>query len=49
MLHRVFNVKFYGPLRITNALISFLIESRGRIVNISSVSGLITRCSRCII
>ena len=42
MLHRVFNVNVYGPLRITNALISFLIESQGRIVNISSVSGLIT-------
>lgn len=42
MLHRVFNVNVYGPLRITNALISFLIESKGRIVNISSVSGLLT-------
>ena len=42
MLHRVFNVNVYGHLRITNALISFLIESQGRIVNISSVSGLIT-------
>lgn len=42
MLHRVFNVNVYGPLRITNALISFLIESQGRIVNISSVSGLVT-------
>jgi NAD(P)-dependent dehydrogenase (short-subunit alcohol dehydrogenase family) len=42
MLHRVFNVNVYGPLRITNALISFLLESQGRIVNISSVSGLVT-------
>ncbi len=42
MLHRVFNVNVYGPLRITNALISFLIESQGRIINISSVSGIIT-------
>ncbi|MFW9995202.1 MAG: SDR family oxidoreductase [Candidatus Odinarchaeota archaeon] len=42
MLHRVFNVNVYGPFRITNALISFLIESKGRIVNISSISGLLT-------
>lgn len=42
MLHRVFNVNIYGSLRITNALISFLIESQGRIVNISSISGLNT-------
>ena len=42
MLHRVFNVNVYGPLRVTNALISFLIESKGRIVNISSVAGLVT-------
>ncbi|MHA1444377.1 MAG: SDR family oxidoreductase [Candidatus Hodarchaeales archaeon] len=42
MLHRVFNVNVYGPLRITNALIPFLIKSKGRIVNISSVSGIIT-------
>ncbi|MFX0172353.1 MAG: SDR family oxidoreductase [Candidatus Hodarchaeota archaeon] len=42
MLNRVFDVNVYGPLRITNALFSFLIESKGRIVNISSVSGLFT-------
>jgi NAD(P)-dependent dehydrogenase (short-subunit alcohol dehydrogenase family) len=42
MLHRVFNVNIFGPLRITNALISYLIESQGRIINISSVSGLLT-------
>jgi len=42
MLHRVLNVNLYGPFRVTNALISFLIESNGRIVNISSVSGLLT-------
>ena len=42
MLHRVLNVNVYGSFRITNALIPFLIESKGRIVNISSVSGLIT-------
>ncbi|MHA2226556.1 MAG: SDR family NAD(P)-dependent oxidoreductase [Candidatus Hodarchaeales archaeon] len=42
ILHRVFDVNVYGPLRITNALIPFLIESGGRIVNISSSSGLST-------
>ncbi|MFX0206183.1 MAG: SDR family oxidoreductase [Candidatus Hodarchaeota archaeon] len=42
MLHRVFNINVYGPLRITNALMSFLIKSQGRIVNISSVAGLLT-------
>jgi len=42
MLHRVFNVNVYGPLRITNALIPYLIESQGRIVNVSSISGLFT-------
>jgi NAD(P)-dependent dehydrogenase (short-subunit alcohol dehydrogenase family) len=42
MLHRVMNVNVYGPFRMINALIPFIIESKGRIVNISSVSGLIT-------
>jgi NAD(P)-dependent dehydrogenase (short-subunit alcohol dehydrogenase family) len=42
MLHRVLNVNVYGPFRITNALIPFIMESEGRIVNISSVSGLLT-------
>ncbi len=42
MLHRVLDVNVYGPFRVTNALIPFLIESKGRIVNISSVSGLLT-------
>jgi NAD(P)-dependent dehydrogenase (short-subunit alcohol dehydrogenase family) len=42
MLHRVLNINVYGPFRVTNALIPFIIESKGRIVNISSVSGLLT-------
>ena len=42
MLHRVMNVNVYGPFRMINALIPFIIESKGRIVNISSVSGLLT-------
>jgi NAD(P)-dependent dehydrogenase (short-subunit alcohol dehydrogenase family) len=42
MLHRVFDVNVYGPLRVTNALIPYLAESKGRIVNVSSISGLFT-------
>ncbi|MHA2095504.1 MAG: SDR family NAD(P)-dependent oxidoreductase, partial [Candidatus Hodarchaeales archaeon] len=41
-LHRVLNVNVYGPFRITNALIPFIMKSKGRIINISSVSGLLT-------
>ncbi|MFW9855122.1 MAG: SDR family oxidoreductase [Candidatus Thorarchaeota archaeon] len=42
MLHRVFDVNVYGPLRVTNALAPYIIKSKGRIVNISSISGLFT-------
>ncbi|MFW9779756.1 MAG: SDR family oxidoreductase [Candidatus Heimdallarchaeota archaeon] len=42
MLHRVFDVNVYGPLRVTNALIPYIVKSKGRIVNISSISGLFT-------
>ncbi|MFX1512598.1 MAG: SDR family oxidoreductase [Promethearchaeota archaeon] len=38
-LHRLFNVNVFGVHRITNALFPFLVESKGRIVNIGSVSG----------
>jgi NAD(P)-dependent dehydrogenase (short-subunit alcohol dehydrogenase family) len=41
-LYRVFNVNLYGIHRMTRALIPFLIESHGRIVNISSISGFLT-------
>ena len=41
-LNRIFDVNLYGIHRMTRALIPFLIESHGRIVNISSISGFIT-------
>ena len=41
-LYRVFNVNLYGIHRMTRALVPFLIESHGRIVNISSISGFLT-------
>lgn len=42
--HQVMNVNLYGVRRVTNALLPFLranIQSKSRIINISSVSGLI--------
>ncbi len=41
-LYRVFDVNLYGIHRMTKALIPFLIESHGRVVNISSISGFLT-------
>ncbi|HUO42762.1 MAG TPA: SDR family oxidoreductase [Methylomirabilota bacterium] len=41
-LYRVFNVNLYGIHRMTRALVPFLIESHGRVVNISSISGFLT-------
>ena len=35
----LFNVNIYGPYRITKAFAPQIIESRGRVVNISSISG----------
>jgi NAD(P)-dependent dehydrogenase (short-subunit alcohol dehydrogenase family) len=35
----LFDVNIYGPYRITKAFAPFIIESKGRIVNISSISG----------
>lgn len=35
----LFNVNVYGPYRITKAFAPLLLESRGRVVNISSISG----------
>lgn len=35
----LFDVNIYGPYRITKAFAPFIIESQGRIVNISSISG----------
>ncbi|MFW9995870.1 MAG: SDR family oxidoreductase [Candidatus Odinarchaeota archaeon] len=42
ILKHVFNVNVFGPHRVTRALITHLVESSGRIVNISSASGLAT-------
>lgn len=38
----LFNVNVYGPFRITQAFAPLLIESKGRIVNISSISGILS-------
>lgn len=38
-LEWIFNVNVYGPYRLTQAMAPFIIESQGRIVNISSISG----------
>lgn len=38
----IFNVNIYGPYRITKAFAPLLIESKGRIANISSISGILS-------
>ena len=38
----IFNVNVYGPYRITKAFAPMLLESRGRVVNISSISGILS-------
>lgn len=42
-MHYIFNVNVFGPWRITNAFIDLLIESKGRIINIGSQGGMITK------
>ena len=37
----IFNVNIYGPYRITKAFSSLLLESKGRVVNISSLNGIV--------
>lgn len=37
----VFGVNVYGPVRVTRAFVPMLIESRGRVVNISSLNGIV--------
>jgi NAD(P)-dependent dehydrogenase (short-subunit alcohol dehydrogenase family) len=39
-LEFTFNVNVMGPFRITKAFLPLLLESRGRVINISSVSGI---------
>ena len=36
----LFDVNIYGPYRITKAFAPMLIESKGRVINISSISGI---------
>ncbi|HEX3868757.1 MAG TPA: SDR family NAD(P)-dependent oxidoreductase, partial [Gemmatimonadaceae bacterium] len=37
----IFNVNLYGPYRITKAFAPLLLESKGRVVNISSLNGIV--------
>lgn len=37
----IFNVNIYGPYRITKAFAPLLLESKGRVVNISSLNGIV--------
>lgn len=39
LVHQVLNVNVLGPLRMVQSMFDFLVETQGRIVNISSVSG----------
>ena len=41
-LDYIFNVNIYGPYRITKAFAPLLLESKGRVVNISSLNGIVT-------
>jgi len=41
-LHFLMNVNVYGPYRITKAFSSLIIEAKGRIVTIGSVSGILS-------
>src|SRR4029078_9862599 len=40
-LEFIFNVNTYGPYRITKAFAPLLLESKGRVVNISSLNGIV--------
>jgi len=42
-MYDIFNVNVFGPHRMTNAFVRLLLESKGRIVNIGSQGGTITR------
>lgn len=41
-LDYIFDVNIYGPYRISKAFAPLIIESKGRIVNISSISGILS-------
>jgi len=38
----IFNVNVYGPYRITKAFAPMIVESQGRVINISSISGVLS-------
>ena len=40
-LDYIFGVNLYGPIRITRAFAPLLLESKGRVVNISSLNGIV--------
>ena len=40
-LDYIFGVKLYGPYRITKAFAPLLIQSKGRVINISSLNGIV--------
>jgi len=42
-MHNIFNVNVFGPHRVTNAFIQLLVEPKGRIVNIGSQGGMISK------
>ena len=42
VLQHIFDINVFGPHRVTRALIPYIIELQGRIVNIGSASGLNT-------
>ena len=41
-LRSLFDVNVFGPYRITNAFAPLIIEAKGRIVNVSSISGILS-------
>jgi NAD(P)-dependent dehydrogenase (short-subunit alcohol dehydrogenase family) len=42
-LFRMFDVNVFGPFRMTNAFLPLLVESKGRIVNIGSQGGMLSK------
>ena len=42
-IHHIFDVNVFGPHRMTNALLPFLVASQGRIVNIGSQGGMLSK------